>query len=90
VQNDAYIRKLQYRSSHRGTREADAVLGGFFEKYHRQWTTQEYVWFELLLEEQDVDIVAWVSGRDNPPEHLQCETMDALMCLDFIDVQKAY
>ena len=35
---DPYLRKLHFRAHHRGTREADAMVGGFFDTYHAQWS----------------------------------------------------
>ncbi|MFC4292006.1 succinate dehydrogenase assembly factor 2 [Sphingorhabdus arenilitoris] len=81
---DATIRKLRFRASHRGTREADAMVGGFFESYHQNWTAEEFAWFEELLEQQDVDIMAWAMGTAAPPPEFQGPMMDTLKRLDFI------
>jgi antitoxin CptB len=81
---DARNRKLQFRASHRGTREADAMVGGFFESYHKDWNAQNYAWFEKLLEEQDVDIMGWAFGTIAPPDEFVGPMMDLLRRLDFI------
>lgn len=81
---DANIRKLRYRASHRGTREADAMVGGFFESYHADWDDAGFTWFDELLEEQDVDIMAWALGTAVPPTRLSGPMMDTLCRLDFI------
>ena len=81
---DAYHRKLQFRASHRGTREADAMVGGFFEAYHGTWNGEQFAWFERLLEEQDVDIMAWAFGTAMPPAEFQGPMIDLLKRLDFI------
>ena len=80
----AYARKLQYRASHRGTREADAMVGGFFTAYGDQWGADEFAWFERLIDEQDVDIMAWAFGTQEPPEDYKGPMMDTLRRLDFI------
>ena len=41
-------------------------------------------WFELLLEEQDVDIIAWATGTAEVPERLQSEMMNRLLDTDYI------
>ncbi len=82
----ARARRLQYRASHRGTREADAMVGGFFAKYGHEWGEIEYVWFERLIDEQDVDIMAWAFGTQEPPEDFRGPMMDALRRLDFINL----
>lgn len=81
---DAYVRKLRFRATHRGTREADAMVGGFFECNHADWGETEFAWFEQILEEQDVDIMSWAFGRTKPPLELEGPMMDQLRRLDFI------
>lgn len=81
---DAYIRKLHFRAHHRGTREADALVGGFFDRNHAGWGSEEYAWFERLLEEQDVDIIAWALGTTEPDRAFAGPMMDELRRLDFI------
>jgi antitoxin CptB len=85
---DAYNRKLRFRASHRGTREADAMVGGFFDAYHHDWDADQYAWFERLLEEQDVDIMAWAFGTAAPPLEFQGPMIDLLKRLDFIVLPK--
>ena len=86
MDSDAYFRKLSFRATHRGTREADAMVGGFFERYHHDWSEEQFAWFERLLEEQDVDIVAWAMRRTAVPAEFQGAMMDMLQRLDFIEL----
>jgi antitoxin CptB len=79
-----HLRKLHYRAHHRGTREADAIVGGFFDHGHRSWSHAEIAWFEALLEEQDVDIMAWAMGTAEPPAAWRGPMMEALQQLDYI------
>jgi len=88
MDKDAYFRKLHFRSHHRGTREADAMVGGFFDSYHREWSDADCAWFERLLEQQDVDIMGWAMGTISVPESFQGEMMDILQKLDFISLPK--
>ena len=41
-------------------------------------------WFEIILDEQDVDIMAWAMGTAAPPLHLDGEMMQRLRALDYI------
>jgi antitoxin CptB len=67
--DETRIKRLRYRAWHRGTREADLMVGGFFDAHHRDWSEAELAWFEALIEEQDVDIMAWAIGSlPCPPE----------------------
>ncbi len=63
---DPYRRKLHYRAHHRGTREADAMVGGFFDHHSAEWGLEQFEWFERLIDEQDVDIMAWALAQQNP------------------------
>ena len=60
------------------------MIGGFFESYHHEWNADDFVWFERLLEEQDVDIMAWALGTALPPEDFLGPMMERLCRLDFI------
>jgi antitoxin CptB len=81
---EAHYRKLHYRAHHRGTREADSIVGGFFDVGHAVWSAEDMAWFERLLEEQDVDIIGWAMGTLPVPAAFAGPMMDALRRLDYI------
>ena len=85
---DEVLRALKYRAEHRGTREADMLVGGFFEVHHANWDAHDRALFAALLMETDVDIMAWAIGTQVPPERFAGPMMDALRKLDFIRVAK--
>lgn len=85
---DEVLRALKYRAEHRGTREADMLVGGFFEAHHAEWDAHDRAWFAALLMETDVDIMAWAIGTQPVPERFAGPMMDALRKLDFIKVGK--
>ena len=85
---DDQTRALKWRAEHRGTREADMMIGGFFDAHHCEWDATARAWFGALLDEQDVDIMAWAIGTQQVPERYRGAQMDALMQLDFIKVYK--
>jgi antitoxin CptB len=80
------IRRLRFRAWHRGTREADYVLGGFFDVHHAKWREEELAWFEALLDEDDVDLLAWAMGTAAVPERYAGPWMDALQRLDYVQI----
>ncbi len=88
MQDTPRLRRLHFRAWHRGTREADYMVGGFFDRYGARWSEDELAWFELLLEEQDVDIMAWAMGTADVPERFDGAMMDAFKRLDFISIPK--
>ena len=61
------LKRLHFRSHHRGTKEADLLIGGFFDAHGAGWSDEEMELFEALLEEQDVDIMAWAMGTAAAP-----------------------
>ena len=85
---DEQLRALKWRASHRGTREADMMIGGFFDAHHAAWGEAEAAWFSALLNEQDVDIMAWGIGTLPVPARFQGPMMDAFRKLDFIRIAK--
>ena len=79
---------LRWRAWHRGTREADMMIGGFFDAHHLAWGSQEGEWFSALLQEQDVDIMAWAIGTAEVPERFQGPMMAAMQKLDYLKVAR--
>ncbi len=77
-------RRLAFRAWHRGTREADLMIGGFADRHAADWGLPEIDWFEALLEEQDVDIMAWAIGTQMPPPQFAGPQMAALQALDYV------
>ncbi|MCE7798216.1 succinate dehydrogenase assembly factor 2 [Sphingobium sufflavum] len=82
------LRRARFRAWHRGTREADYMIGGFFDRYHATWTQEEALWFERFLDEEDVDIMGWAMDRQPVPEQWQGPLMAAFQKLDFIDIPR--
>lgn len=87
MHEDPRLRRLHFQAWHRGTREADYMVGGFFDRDALKWSEEDIKWFEILLDEQDVDIMAWGMGTADVPDHLQGPMMDAFKKLDFIKIR---
>jgi antitoxin CptB len=85
---DEELRRLQWRAHHRGTREADMLIGGFFDAHHGAWEADERALFDDLLNEQDVDIMSWAVGTAQPPERFAGPMIEALKRLDYIRVAR--
>ena len=82
------IKRMRFRAWHRGTREADYMIGCFFDRFHSGWGTDEFVWFEALLDEDDVDIMAWALGTLPVPEQYAGQTMTRMQVLDYVDIPR--
>jgi len=82
----ARLARAKFRAWHRGTREADYMIGGFFDRYHSNWAEAELAWFEALLEEEDVDIMAWALGTQAVPPEFAGPQMVAFTRLDYVTI----
>ena len=85
---DNELKALDWRANHRGTREADMMIGGFLEANGASWTAEERALFAALLDEQDVDIMAWAIGTLPVPDRFQGPMMLALQKLDYIRIAR--
>ena len=86
--SDEELRRLHWRAHHRGTREADMMIGGFFDAHHASWNADDRALFASMLEEQDVDIMAWAIGTAEPPERFAGPMIESLKRLDYIRVAR--
>jgi antitoxin CptB len=77
---------MKFRAWHRGTREADYMFGGFFDTYHALWSEAEVAWFEALLEEDDVDVMAWALRTQPAPESFHGPMLDQFQRLDYVKI----
>ena len=80
--------RARFRAWHRGTREADYMIGGFFDRYHATWSEAELAWFEALLEEDDVDVMAWALKTQPTPTRFQGALIERMQELDYVDIPR--
>ena len=64
-------KRLLYRATHRGTKETDFIIGGFFTEWAERLSDDQLSEAEALLEESDIDLYVWVIGREPIPERWQ-------------------
>lgn len=88
MDRETRMKRLRFRAWHRGTREADLLVGGFFDRHADQWSTDEMGWFETLLEEQDADIIGWAMQTIAVPPAMQGPLMLAMQRLDYIPIAR--
>ncbi len=62
------------------------MIGGFFDRHHGAWGEAEVAWFEALLDEDDVDIMAWALGSAAAPERFRGDLLAALQRLDYVTI----
>lgn len=88
MDRETLLKRLRFRAWHRGTREADYLIGGFFDRHAGGWDEAEIAWFDAILHEDDVDVMAWAIGTQAVPERWQGAQMAAMQRLDYIPVAK--
>lgn len=88
MDRETRLKRLRFRSWHRGTKEADLLIGGFFDRHGDQWGETEITLFETLLEEQDVDIMAWAMGTAEAPERYRGTILEALKTLNYVPISE--
>ena len=64
------------------------LVGGFFDAHQASWSAEQRALFAEMLDEQDVDIMAWAHGTAEPPERFAGPMIDALKQLDYIRIAK--
>ena len=84
--SDPDLKRLAWRAHHRGTKEADILIGGFFDAHHQQWGSRERALFESMLEEQDVDIMAWAMGSLPCPPAWEGAQMQAMRAVNYVTI----
>jgi antitoxin CptB len=78
------LARARFRAWHRGTREADLMIGGFFDRHYTAWTEADLAWFEALLDEDDIDVMAWALQALPAPERFAGTMLQALEKLDYV------
>jgi antitoxin CptB len=81
-------RQLGFRAWHRGTREADILVGRFAESYLPNASADEVATFGALLDENDPDIYDWVTGKTALPADMSPALQALVRC--FIDFVKGH
>mgnify|MGYP002779512452 FL=1 len=64
------------------------MIGGFLDRHGASWGPEQRTWFAALLEEQDVDIMAWAIGTQSVPERFRGEMMTAMQRLDYLPIDR--
>jgi antitoxin CptB len=87
---DMRKRRLRFRAWHRGTKEADLLIGGFVDTRLADFSAEDVTWLEVLLDENDVDIMAWMTSTKAPPAAFDTELMADMRKLNFVPQPGSY
>jgi len=78
IDDDARLKKLRFRAWRRGFREADLILGPFADKHVASMSDAELDTFEVLLDQPDQDLYAWIVGTADTPPAFDHEIMNRI------------
>jgi antitoxin CptB len=67
-QFDSRRRRILYRATHRGTKESDAIVGGYFTRVAASLPDTKLDEADEFLAVSDLDILDWLMGRKPVPE----------------------
>ncbi|MDB5360533.1 MAG: hypothetical protein JWO51_1830 [Rhodospirillales bacterium] len=76
--DDERRKRLLFRSWHRGTKEADLLLGSFAEASLSSFSPADLACYEELLEQNDADLWDWMTGQAEPPAEFDTPVMRSL------------
>ena len=62
------LKRLRMRSTRRGIREMDLILTAFATAELDRLTEADLLLYDQLLNENDQDLYAWVTGQNAAPE----------------------
>ncbi|NKD86959.1 succinate dehydrogenase assembly factor 2 [Haematospirillum sp. 15-248] len=82
---DERRRKILYRASHRGMKEADLMIGGFVAARISELDAPQLDRLESLLDELDMDIMDWVIGRKPVPSQHDHDVFHMLTAFKLYD-----
>jgi antitoxin CptB len=72
-------KRLLWRSSHRGIKEMDLLMGGFAKSRLPTMTENELYAFEALIELPDQELLAWITGEAAVPSTLSNALLPELL-----------
>jgi len=71
----ARLKKLKFRAWRRGFREADFILGAFADAEIDALSAVDLDAFEVLLDQPDQPLYAWIIGTEPTPEAFDHDVM---------------
>jgi antitoxin CptB len=72
-------KRIRYRADHRGTKEADTIVGGFFAARLATLSEAELNDAERVLDIPDVDLMDWIVKKLPVPDDMRSPLLDELV-----------
>ena len=80
------LKRLKFRSWHRGTKEMDLLVGSFADRYLAGLTAAELDLFEPLLDLPEPVLYAWLIGREAPDSDYDHPVMRLLIDFKYVPI----
>jgi antitoxin CptB len=83
---DDRLKRLHHKCKYMGMHENDVIFARFSERYLNELSEEEVAQFESLLEQNDLDIFKWITGKLDVPEEFDNNVMIKLRdCQEYIE-----
>lgn len=76
--DETRLNRARFRAWRRGFREADLILGPFADQHAPGFSDEEMTAFEILLDQPDHDLYAWIVGSAETPAQFDHDVMRRL------------
>lgn len=76
--DETRLNRIRFRAWRRGFREADLILGPFSDRHARSMSEEQLSRFEVLLDQDDHDLYAWILGEAETPAEFEHDVMASL------------
>ncbi len=73
------LKKLTFRSQHRGIKELDILVGGFADSFLKELSPEDLYEFECLLTVPDQTFYAILRGEVEAPDHVKSPLLDKMI-----------
>lgn len=78
-------KRLKYRSSYRGTKELDLILGRFADHHLDGFSDAQLDRYEAIMDANEHEIYAWLTGRQAVPAEYDNDVMTLILNFKFAD-----
>ena len=76
---DLYRKRLLYKATHRGMKEADTLIGGFAKAQLDLLSDVQLASFDALLDEEDNDLLNWIMERVDAPKRIDSQLLNQII-----------
>jgi len=77
-------KRLMFRSSYRGMKELDLVIGAFAKAFVNTFNSDSLRQFEAILDVPDSDLLDWLCLKSEIPAEMNSDVMQSLMNFDYV------